>query len=63
MFLENNLPDLESEIVFHHNISRHPYTGDHQRTFSEKRIKAAFERINEIDPNRGEIVLKRVANG
>ena len=63
VFLENNLPDLESEIVFHHNISRHPYTGDHQRTFSEKRIKAAFERINEIDPNRGEIVLKRVANG
>jgi hypothetical protein len=63
VFTEMHIPVLENEIVFHHKLVAHPYSGDQQKAFSERIIKHAFARLREIDSDRADDFLRRVANG
>lgn len=62
-FTESHIPALKSEIVFHQRLARHPYSGDSQRTFSERRIRDAFKRLAEVDPTRADEIRREVAGG
>lgn len=62
-FTESHIPALKSEIVFHQRLARHPYSGDQQRVFSERRIRDAFKRLAEVDPIQADEIRREVANG
>jgi hypothetical protein len=62
-FLEQDIPALESEIVFHDRISKNGYCSQEQKRFSEKRIKDAFTRLSEIDYAHGNQFMKQFING
>jgi len=63
VFTESHVPALKGEIVFHQRLARHPYTGDQQRAFSERRIRDAFKRLAEVDPLQADEIRREVANG
>lgn len=62
-FTESHIPSIKSEIVFHQRLAQHPYCSDSQRAFSERRLRDAFKRLAEIDPEQVEDFRKEVANG
>jgi hypothetical protein len=62
-FVESHVPALKSEIEFHHGLTRHPYCGDRQRAFSERRIKEAFKRLAEVTGAEAEAFLAEVVDG
>lgn len=62
-FVERDIPALESEIVFHNNLTHHSYCSEEQRQFSEQRIKDAFKRLSEIDEAHALQFMVEVANG
>ncbi|RQM59712.1 MULTISPECIES: tyrosine-type recombinase/integrase [Burkholderia] len=63
VFTERHVPVLESEIVFHQKLVVHPYAGEQQKAFSERIIKHAFARLREIDSDRADDFLRKLANG
>jgi hypothetical protein len=62
-FVEANIPAMQSEIIFHHKLVHHPYTGDAQKRFSERRIAEVVKRLAELGESETQAFLKEVANG
>ncbi len=48
VFTEKSEPLLENEIVFHEEISKHPYSSKAQIEFSQKRIQVASKYLKEL---------------
>ncbi|MFV8781886.1 tyrosine-type recombinase/integrase [Microbulbifer sp. SA54] len=63
VFVEDNIPALENEIIFHNNIINHHYCGNRQKSFSQERIKDAHKRLEEIIGDAANTFLKKVSNG
>lgn len=62
-FVESSIPALRSEVIFHHKLVRHPYTGTSQKNFSERRINEALKRLAELGETETQSFLKEVVNG
>lgn len=62
-FVEENVPSLHNEIIFHNNLIKHPYVSDGQRQFSQNRISEAHRRLKEVVGEAADTFLRQVANG
>lgn len=62
-FVEANIPAMRSEIVFHNKLLSHPYTGDAQKHFSERRIAEVVKRLMELGEGETQAFLKELAHG
>lgn len=47
-FVESNVPDLRNEVIFHERLIVHPFSGDEQKKFSQRRIDAVMKRLGEL---------------
>ena len=62
-FVEENVPALENEIIFHSNMLKHDYSSVSQKAFSQQRIKEAHKRMSEVIGEAADAFLRKVANG
>lgn len=63
VFLERNIPSLQSEVVFHHRLAKHEYSSPSQVQFSNRRIKDALKRLTELGEEFSEETIRAMANG
>lgn len=62
-FVEENVPALENEIIFHNNMLKHDYSSASQKNFSQQRIKEAHMRMSEVIGEAADAFLRKVASG